>query len=661
MKEKCILFCRVSTSKQDWERQKISLLEMAYKDGYTDDKIIVIGNHESGYKLLLEERKGLNELFKYIENEEVGCVYVWELSRLARKPKILYEIRDTLQTHGIQLICEKPSFKLLDDDLKTINSMASIVFAIFAALAEQEIFIRKARFADGKAKNAAKGRYNGGNIPYGYRLTENKTFEIDDEQADIIHTIFDKYEEGLSTTKVVHELRRKYVGLNATLSFVNNILKSELLTGKVQEEEEIEASIHGVTHKWMSYARAYPQIISDEQFQKCRDIAKANNTKADKSAYTYYAQKILKCPRCGHNMSGVAIKGYYRCFDAYNANRALNGQDESTRCTYKATISINVIDSILWDAAARAEVFRILEDQSDKEREYKKQISDLEHRIKVAELQIEECNKKFDRAYEGYIENPNISKEKYEAKTLKIKQEQNQFILESNRYKSQIHNIKNLLRSLTSDSRIKDLLHKIEKTKKYETPFPFRRMLEETGEWQEICNVVFGNTNDEEKLRIIRKHISSATLEDVCIPYELPNVIKADSQPVFHRKVILTFVDGHKDSYVVRPTRDMGNYVFHYGEGHVEKYYPVPVIVKYRNKNQQKKREEAKRRREELRKERSLNFYTLQEIMKMTGWNYGKVKYAISRKGLPSRKDGKGYIIAKSDWESWKRNNPDGN
>ncbi len=73
---------------------------MAHKDGYTDDKIIVIGNHESGYKLLLEERKGLNELFKYVENEEVGCVYVWELSRLARKPKILYEIRDTLQARG---------------------------------------------------------------------------------------------------------------------------------------------------------------------------------------------------------------------------------------------------------------------------------------------------------------------------------------------------------------------------------------------------------------------------------------------------------------------------------------------------------------------------------------------------------------------------------
>ena len=658
MRDKCILFCRVSTSKQDWERQKESLYKAALIEGYTDENIIPIGNHESGFKLLIEERKGLQDLFRRIEQENVGCVYVWEVSRLARKPQILYDLRDFFLNKGIQLISLSPPFKLLRDDLKAFDPNGLVIFGIYCTLAEQEVLIKKARFADGKKRNAGKGKYNGGNIPYGYKLTDDKKFDIDEDQADIIHTIFDKYQEGLSTTKVVHELRRKYVGLNATLSFVNNILKSELLTGKVQKEEEIEATIHGETHRWTSYARAYPQIITEEQFQACRKIAKANTTKAEKSKYTYFAQKILRCPQCGHYMSGVGSRSYYRCYDAYNPNRELNGQDESTRCTYRATISINVIDSILWDAAARAEVFRILEDQSDKEKEYRKQISELEHRIKIAELQIEECNKKFERAYEGYIENPNISKEKYEAKTLKIKQEQNQFLLESNNYKSQIHKIKNLLKSLKSDSRIKTLLRKFEKTKNLETPFPFRRMIEDTKEWQEICRVVFGETNDDEKKCIIRKHIASATLEDVYVPWQLPNVLKEDAPPVLHRKVILTFVDGHKDSYVVRPTRDLGDYVFHYGEGHLERHYPVPVTVKYRNKNQQKRREEAKRKREEVLNERHLKFYTIQEIMEMMGWNYGKVKYAISRKGLAAQKDGKGYIIAKSDWELWRQNNP---
>lgn len=679
MKEKCILFCRVSTSKQDWERQKKSLLEMAHNDGYTDDDIKVIGKHESGYKLQIEEREGLNELYRRIERNEVECVYIWELSRLARRQTLLLSIRDFLVENKVQLICNEPSFKLLKkvavedestEDESTpkftykLDEFAEMAFTICGLIAEQEVRLKKARFADGKKLNAEKGRYNGGKIPFGYKLKENKTFDVDDEKADVIHTIFDKYQEGLSTTKIVHELKSKYgdkaVGSRITLSFVNNILNNELLTGIVQKKKTIKATIHGETHTWMSYARAYPQIIEPEQFQKCREIAQANNTKADKSReYTYFAQKILRCPQCGHYMSGVGSRSYYRCYDAYNPNRALNGKDESTRCTYRATISINVIDSILWDAAARAEVFRILEDQSDKEKEYKKQISELEHKIKVADSRMEECEKKYERAYDAYIENPNISKEKYDARILKIKQEQNQILLESNNYKSQIHKIKNLLKSLKSDSLIKTLLRRIEKTKNLETPFPFRRMIEDTKEWQEICGVVFGETSDDEKKSIIRKHIASATIEDVYLPWQLPNVLKEDAPPVLHRKVILTFVDGHKDSYVVRPTRDLGDYVFHYGEGHLERHYPVPVTVKYRNKNQQKRREEAKRKREEVLKERSLNFYTIQEIMEMMGWNYGKVKYAISRKGLSAQKDGKGYIIAKSDWESWRKKQPD--
>ena len=148
----CILFCRVSTSKQDWERQEQSLRDNAHKDGYTDNHIIVIGHKESGYKLEEDERKGLQELTTRIDQGDIDCIYLWELSRLARKPSVLYKFRDVLKEKQVQLICDKPSFRLLTSDLKEFDTNGQLVFAIFAALAEQEIFLKKARFADGKKK-----------------------------------------------------------------------------------------------------------------------------------------------------------------------------------------------------------------------------------------------------------------------------------------------------------------------------------------------------------------------------------------------------------------------------------------------------------------------------------------------------------------------------
>ena len=37
--------------------------------------------------------------------------------------------------------------------------------------------------------------------------------------------------------------------------------------------------------------RKYPQIISVEQFEKCREIAKNNNKRADKTNEIYFAKK----------------------------------------------------------------------------------------------------------------------------------------------------------------------------------------------------------------------------------------------------------------------------------------------------------------------------------------------------------------------------------
>ena len=164
---KAIILSRVSTDSQDIKQQTDKVLAEVKKDGFSDDDIIIIEDKESGVLLSEEERNGLNKLKQYVYKGNIACVYTYEVSRISRRPSVLYSIRDFLIEHKVQLIILNPYMKLLKDDF-TLSETATIYFGIFSSLAEQEGFIRKQRFSRGRAYKKSLGLYTGGGIPYGY-------------------------------------------------------------------------------------------------------------------------------------------------------------------------------------------------------------------------------------------------------------------------------------------------------------------------------------------------------------------------------------------------------------------------------------------------------------------------------------------------------------
>ena len=146
--DKCILFVRVSTEKQSFDEQEKELYEMAVADGFAPQNIIAICTKESGIKLTEEERAGLTEMKQYVETDNIICVYAWEISRIARKKKILFSILEYLIERKIQLVIKEPFIKLLNPDGK-INEASETMFTLFAQLAESEMRNKKARFARG--------------------------------------------------------------------------------------------------------------------------------------------------------------------------------------------------------------------------------------------------------------------------------------------------------------------------------------------------------------------------------------------------------------------------------------------------------------------------------------------------------------------------------
>ena len=101
---KAIGLIRVSTVSQDLTQQTEAVKEEMKRDGYKPSNIILIEDKESAVTLSEEERQGIIKMKQYIESDpSIDAVYVFELSRLSRRPEVLYSVRDYLLEKKINL------------------------------------------------------------------------------------------------------------------------------------------------------------------------------------------------------------------------------------------------------------------------------------------------------------------------------------------------------------------------------------------------------------------------------------------------------------------------------------------------------------------------------------------------------------------------------
>lgn len=79
---KAIIYARVSTSAQDYERQLDELRSYSKRMGY--EVVKEFSEKISGAKKV-EEREVLSDLLDYVQNNEVDKVLIYECSRLSRR------------------------------------------------------------------------------------------------------------------------------------------------------------------------------------------------------------------------------------------------------------------------------------------------------------------------------------------------------------------------------------------------------------------------------------------------------------------------------------------------------------------------------------------------------------------------------------------------
>lgn len=179
-KTKAIIYARVSTAGQDYDRQLAELRQYADRMGY--DVVKTFSEKISGAKKV-EERQAMTELLNYVEVNKVDKVLIYECSRLSRRAVDFLSIIEIFNEKKISLYIHQNGLETLLPNGK-INPIATLVLGILAQFNGMERSLIRSRMESGYNNF----RRNGGVVgrKTGYRKT---TEQLKEEYAEEIRLL----------------------------------------------------------------------------------------------------------------------------------------------------------------------------------------------------------------------------------------------------------------------------------------------------------------------------------------------------------------------------------------------------------------------------------------------------------------------------------------
>lgn len=169
--DKVVILGRVSTDRQDYQRQINELQEYCNKVGW--EVVGVFVNKVSGAKTI-EERTELQQMIEFVKNSDINRVVCLEVSRLGRNTLESLKVIQFLNEHKVSLFIKNYNLETLDVNGKP-NPITSLITTILLEIASMERQTIRERMQSGQKQYIERCRKNGIKMgrPNTYRKTDD--------------------------------------------------------------------------------------------------------------------------------------------------------------------------------------------------------------------------------------------------------------------------------------------------------------------------------------------------------------------------------------------------------------------------------------------------------------------------------------------------------
>ncbi len=175
-----VIYARVSTNGQDFERQLNDLREYASQMGY--ELVKEFSEKVSGAKKVAE-REALTELLSFVEANHIDKVLIYECSRLSRRVADFINIVDRLNEMHTSLYIHQNGLETLQADGK-VNPIAQLVIGMLAQFNSMERGLIRSRMESGYNNYRSNGGVVGRRV--GYRKSDEAMREEYKEESRLL-------------------------------------------------------------------------------------------------------------------------------------------------------------------------------------------------------------------------------------------------------------------------------------------------------------------------------------------------------------------------------------------------------------------------------------------------------------------------------------------
>lgn len=378
---KVAIYCRVSTQQQTSDRQKEELLKLATQRGYQISSEHIYIDVISGFKKG-EVRPAFSQMITDVEEGKISMILFSEFSRLARNATELLQQINYFKEKNVTVFFEKQNITVNNDNSNIGNT---ILLHVLAVMSSYEIELFAERTLSGKINKVQAGHGGGDEHAYGY-CNKDKKITINEEEAEVVKTIFNMYAEGISTINISDYLNannvpspyysraknflenRKKKGLGKKeykfnvdklkwrANTIARILANKLYVGernitfyKPDPTNTLPTWKRTEREKVYNYQAQceYLRIISNELFQSVQNrLSTAKYNKNNAIKHDNLLKHKLQCGECGGNYSvgNSSVQNGRRTYKCYGI---INRKDKPRTCDNGSEIRQARLDGLV--------------------------------------------------------------------------------------------------------------------------------------------------------------------------------------------------------------------------------------------------------------------------------------------------------------------------
>lgn len=366
---------------------------------------------DEGFSGSNTDRPDFIRMRNQIRNNEFDVVVVYKIDRISRNMVDFINLVNDFEQYDVPLIS-------VTEGADPTTSAGKFVMNILASVAEMERANIQQRVTDNMLMIAKNGRWTGGNPPFGYesfKIVNSGTFlKVDESKREIILDIYDRYLECESINETSRYISNKYFSISIA-SVANTLSSPVYLKSSNRTHEYLKLKGFTVTGEpsgkgYLTYGKRpkvrnlkqwnntgyiaavsiHESLIDEDTWFKVQSLIEKNSVDPrPKESIHSYLNQLVVCGICKENM--IVDLTYTRVDKTKVYSFRCSGKKKDASSCDNGFIITKELEKSIEDKLKKIGLNKdLLNDyvSFEDEKDYKKQISEIQVRINRNNLQI---------------------------------------------------------------------------------------------------------------------------------------------------------------------------------------------------------------------------------------------------------------------------------